>query len=57
MNLISDTVDLCQQALQIDSAAGSGPGDDEFHGKLSVAVVSDQGQLSVAGGNRFVSPS
>ena len=44
MKLVSDAVDLSQQALQIDRAAGAGAGDDEFHGKLSVAVVSDSCQ-------------
>jgi hypothetical protein len=45
MKLVLSTVDLSQQALQIDRAACAGTGDEELHGELSVVSC----QLSVKG--------
>ena len=31
MNLVRFAIDLLEQSLQVDRAAGAGRGDDEFH--------------------------
>src|SRR5437867_13103790 len=35
MDFVRDTIDLCEQPLQIDGSAGAGGGDHEFHSCLT----------------------